>query len=163
MLHRGHRTTGRFSEGEAPAVEELFAELDRAASASAILGYLNFSDGRPDPRWQKQLHDAFAFLADRDTPCPWDALRQWLASRLEALHTGGTAAFRDVTQARTFLVRVFEAILAQLAASAESGSHSVADVLARLNDFVGYRPMAVLETRPRGEPYTHERFRPVPL
>jgi len=28
---------------------------------------------------------------------------------------------------------------------------------------VGYRPLAVLETRPRGEPYDHERIRPVPL
>src|SRR5262249_35622656 len=31
------------------------------------------------------------------------------------------------------------------------------------NDFVGHRPVAVLETRPRGEPYDHERVRPIPL
>src|SRR5207248_10213259 len=61
-----------------------------------------------------------------------------------------------------FLVRVFEAILAQLSTSAP-GPQTVGDVLIRLNDFVGYRPIAVLETRPRGEPYAHERFRPVPL
>ena len=36
-------------------------------------------------------------------------------------------------------------------------------VVARLNDFVGYRPVAMLETRPQGEPYEHERHRPLPL
>src|SRR5207237_2827 len=45
-------------------VEDSLAELDRTASASALLGYLNFSDGRPDVRWQKQLHDACAVLLD---------------------------------------------------------------------------------------------------
>src|SRR5262249_20607798 len=35
--------------------------------------------------------------------------------------------------------------------------------LAQLNDFVGHRPVAILETRPRGEPYAHERVRPIPL
>ncbi|MBI1913392.1 MAG: hypothetical protein HYS12_01335 [Planctomycetes bacterium] len=175
-------------------MDELFAELDGAAPASTLLGYLNFSDGRPDPRWQKQLHDAFAFLADRGAAHPWDALRRWLASRLETLHTGGSAAFRDVAQARTvldlfaqvlpayrehhadllahqteddlfqpfFLVRVFEAILTQLSTSAP-GPQIVGEVLTRLNDFVGYRPLPVLETKPRGEPYPHERLRPVPL
>ena len=82
-------------------MDESLADLDRAVSASALLGYLNFSDGRPDPRWQKQFHDVYALLADRGAARPWDALRQWLASRLETLHTAGTAAFRDVAQART--------------------------------------------------------------
>ena len=31
------------------------------------------------------------------------------------------------------------------------------------NDFVGYRPIAVLENGRKMEPYPHERFRPVPL
>src|SRR5262249_55717459 len=35
--------------------------------------------------------------------------------------------------------------------------------LKRLNDFAGHRPVAILETRPRGEPYEHERVRPIPL
>ena len=33
----------------------------------------------------------------------------------------------------------------------------------RLNDFVGYRPLAVLENGRQMEPYPHERFRPVPV
>src|SRR5205807_1695096 len=73
-------------------VDDLHAQLEPGL-AQALLGYLNFSDGRPDPRWQKQLNDAFAHL----------------------------------------------------------------------NDFVGHRPVAILETRPQGEPYEHERHRPLPL
>ena len=34
--------------------------------------------------------------------------------------------------------------------------------LALLNDYIGYRPIAVLETRPNTEYYPHEKVRPVP-
>src|SRR5262245_31352044 len=145
--------------------------------AQALLGYVNFSDGRPDPRWQRQLDDAFAAHGP--------ALLGELQSALDALHTGGGAAFRDITQARAvldgtartldayaahhrdllahlgdderlngfFLARVIEAVLRARAADTD-------DALERLNDFLGHRPLAVLETRPRGEPYEHERHRP---
>ena len=33
----------------------------------------------------------------------------------------------------------------------------------KLNDFLGYRPIAVLENGRRMEPYSHERLRPFPL
>lgn len=39
----------------------------------------------------------------------------------------------------------------------------VGEVLRRLNDFLGYRPLAVLENKSLGEPYDHERHRPVPV
>ena len=35
--------------------------------------------------------------------------------------------------------------------------------ISKLNDFIGYRPLAVLENGRQMEPYPHERFRPVPL
>ena len=35
--------------------------------------------------------------------------------------------------------------------------------LQHLNDFLGHRPVAVLETGQQMQPYPHERFRPVPL
>jgi hypothetical protein len=174
-------------------VEERHAELEQAASASALLGYLNFSDGRPDPRWQKQLNDAYAFLAGRGEAAPWTALLDWLGARLRQLHAAGAAAFRDVAQAREvlalvgrvlpayrahhadllahledrdlfgpfFLARVCEAVLTRRAAGGDGDP--VADVLARLNDYVGHRPIAILETRPQGEPYDHERHRPLPV
>src|SRR5262249_18303782 len=57
------------------------------------------------------------------------------------------------------LVRVLEAVL-QLS---KDETPTVDAVIARLNDFVGHRPVALLETRPQGEPYEHERHRPLPL
>jgi hypothetical protein len=174
-------------------VDECLAELEQAVSASALLGYLNFSDGRPDPRFQKQLNDAVAFLADHGRAAPWSALLDWLTMRLAELHGGGSGAFRDVSQAQDvldlvrrtlpayrahhadllahlddaeifgpfFLARVFEAALARRAANGDGDR--VADIVARLNDFVGHRPIALLETRPQGEPYDHERHRPLPI
>jgi hypothetical protein len=172
-------------------VDDRYAALEQTLSPSGLLGYLNFSDGRPDPRWQKQLNDAYAFLAERG-PAPWQALLDWLSDALNRLQAAGAAAFRDVTQAarvlalatRTlpayrrhhgdllahlsdadlfgpfFLARVFEAVLRE---GAERADAEVDGVLARLNDFVGHRPIAILETRPQVEPYEHERVRPLPL
>lgn len=63
-----------------------------------------------------------------------------------------------------FLARLLEAVLA---AGAEARWSSAADVipgaLKRLNDYVGYRPVAVLENDRRMEVYDHERFCPLPL
>src|SRR5262249_33627967 len=61
-----------------------------------------------------------------------------------------------------FLARAFEAVLAQSGPWDET-ERVVNGALAKLNDFAGHRPIAVLETRPRGEPYEHERVRPIPL
>jgi hypothetical protein len=61
-----------------------------------------------------------------------------------------------------FLARVFEAVLAE-GPLRRGEQELVAGVLTRLNDYVGHRPVAVLETRPRGEPYDLERVRPIPL
>ena len=106
------------------------------------------------------------------------------------MQTSASSAFRDVTQAAAaldlagrvltayrehhrdllahlsdvelftpfFLARVLEAVLTLGATNADERQ-----VVARLNDFVGHRPLALLETRPQGEPYAHERHRPIPL
>lgn len=176
-------------------LDQRYAGLDEAVPAAGILGYLNFSQGRPDPRWQKQLADAYAAIAGRGAEAPWQVLHDWLRERLAALQAGGAAAFRDAAQARAVLSLVFEHLLPAyrrhhadllahrsdrdlfqsffLARAAEAvlaqGSpwdeeeRIVAGALHQLNDFVGYRPVAILETRPRGEPYGHERVRPIPL
>jgi hypothetical protein len=60
-----------------------------------------------------------------------------------------------------FLGRAFEAILAQGGPWDES-ERIVAGALDTLNDYIGYRPVAVLESR-QIEPYPHERVRPIPL
>ncbi|HTU93903.1 MAG TPA: hypothetical protein VMF69_27730, partial [Gemmataceae bacterium] len=176
-------------------MDERYAHLEQIVSTSALLGYLNFSDGRPDPRWQKQLNDAYAFLAEHGETAPCQAFFSWLTAALHRLHGEGSAAFRAVEQAEDvlemaggvlrayrrhhgdllahldeaelfgpfFLARVFEAVMAHRAAASGEGDKAVAAVVARLNDFVGHRPIAILETRPQGEPYDHERHRPKPL
>jgi hypothetical protein len=175
-------------------VEVRHEELEKVVPPAGLLGYLNFSDGRPDPRWQKQLNDAFAFLAEHGETEPWRALAEWLDRSAIALQGSGAAAFRDVQQARGvlavfpallaayrrhhvdllfhqsdrelfqpfFLARVFEGILAQ-GPPWDEEERIVKGALGRLNDYVGHRPIAILETRPRGEPYDHERVRPIPL
>ncbi len=62
------------------------------------------------------------------------------------------------------LARMFEAVLS---ARAECGDNkptqTIAVAVKRLNHYVGYRPVAVLENDRRSEVYAHERFCPLPL
>ncbi len=60
-----------------------------------------------------------------------------------------------------FLGRVMEAVL-QVAETWEEEERIVREAIQRLNDYVGYRPVPVLETR-RYEPYPHERLCPIPI
>jgi hypothetical protein len=160
-----------------------------------MLGYLNFSLGKPDPRFQQQLNDAYLYFAGQGAAEPWRAMTDGLKERLSSLEKEEAPAFRDATQARAvirivfdlllpayrahhrdllaelpdqdlyasyFLVRAFEAVLAQ-AGPWDEEDRIVTGALSRLNDYVGHRPIAILETRPKGEPYPHERVRPIPL
>lgn len=60
-----------------------------------------------------------------------------------------------------FLGRAMEAVLQQ-GGPWDEGERIVEGTLQTLNDFVGYRPVAVLEGR-RLEPYEHEWVRPIPI
>jgi hypothetical protein len=159
------------------------------------LGYLNFSDGRPDPRFQQQLHAAYQVVVGRPDPCV--ALAELLREELEKLREAGSAAFRDIGQARSavraalvdlppayleyhadlfghvkpetlltpfFLARVFEAVLQQRRRSAgdDASPDFIRDVILTLDDYTGYRPVPVLESR-NTDAYPHEKIRPVPL
>jgi hypothetical protein len=62
-----------------------------------------------------------------------------------------------------FLVaRVVESVLLQGAPWSDV-DRITAGAIKHLNDFLGHRPVAVLETGQQMQPYPHERFRPVPL
>jgi len=168
--------------------------LPEGFPVQALLGYLNYSEGRPDSRFQKQLADALAHLSHDGSP-PWESLRQALQAELLRLHQQGSAAFKDTAQADAvlrmalgelltayrlhhadllfhqddaelfepfFLARACEAVLARRGPWDET-DRIIRGALGQLNDFVGYRPVAILEGRSRGEPYDHERVRPVPL
>ncbi|GIX03122.1 MAG: hypothetical protein KatS3mg113_0128 [Planctomycetaceae bacterium] len=157
------------------------------AAARAILGYLNFSSGQPDPSFQRQVDELLARWG-------WERFPQMLQKVLQELHAEAPA-FSDVHQAQAvislafehvlpayrefhrdlfhhltaedfqhsfLLVRFWEAILEQ-GPPWEETERIVDGVLRRVNDYVGYRPIAVLENGRRMEPYPHERFRPIPL
>lgn len=60
-----------------------------------------------------------------------------------------------------FVGRAFETVLSH-AALWDDEDRFLSAALASFNDFLGYRPLATLESR-KIEPYPHERVRPVPL
>ena len=168
---------------------------ETAVSLQSLLGYLNFSEGRPDPRFQKQINDLYQSVVACGEDKPWQGMRRALADKLEELCRADNPAFRDVTQAEAvltlafdkallayrrhhadllfhqsdpelfqqfFVARVCEAVLAQ-GPPWDEEERIVGGALNKVNDFVGHRPIAILETRPRGESYDHERVRPIPL
>src|SRR3954454_425778 len=61
-----------------------------------------------------------------------------------------------------FLGRTIEAILSQAGPWSET-ERIVNGALEMLNDYLGYRPVAVLESERQMEPYSHERVCPIPL
>src|SRR5580692_11264584 len=97
MLHeRAAVKTAAPNRGRSAAVDDRSTQLEQTVPMAGLLGYLNFSDGRPDPRWQKQLNDAFAWLDQPGSSAPWSEILGALAASLERLHSAGSSAFRDV-------------------------------------------------------------------
>lgn len=166
---------------------ETFAEVD------ALLGYLNFSSGSPDSRFQQGLNRLFAAAEAAQPQAAWRHALHALRARLRQV-AGQAGPFADATQAagalevlldhflpayrqfhadllfhqsddalfRPFLLaRALEAILS-LGGPWEEVDRIVPAAIQQLNDFIGYRPVAVLEGR-RIEPYPHEFVRPIPL
>src|SRR5262249_40206035 len=65
-----------------------------------------------------------------------------------------------------FLAAACEMTLSTVSAGAlppEDRPTLAAAVVQNLNDYVGYRPVAILDSRTSGESYEHERVRPIPL
>lgn len=176
-------------------MEHAHPDLEKTVSLQATLGYLDFSEGKPDPRFERSISDAYRVLWQAGVDTPWRVLHEQLRAKLDRLKAEKTGGFSASVQAGAvleivfdrvlpgyrqhhadllfhlsdddlfqpfFVARAVEVVLAQ-GNPWEETDRIVAGALARLNDFVGYRPLAVLETRPRGEPYDHERVRPIPL
>ena len=61
-----------------------------------------------------------------------------------------------------FLGRACEAVLAQ-GGPWEEADRIVRGAIAQLNDYLGHRPVAVLRTQQKIQPYAHEWVRPIPL
>lgn len=60
------------------------------------------------------------------------------------------------------MARACEAVLSEGGPWTEE-ARILSGTIARLNDYVGYRPIPVFETRPQTDLYPHEKIRPVPL
>ncbi len=168
------------------------AESSSAGGLQEILGYLNFSNGRPDAAFERRLNEHFAVTRTR--PKRAATLRDELRAGLSALRSS-SGAFADSAQAEAVIglafdgllpayrchhadllfhlpaedfeqpllvARMCEAVLQQ-GGPWDERDRIISDALDALNDYVGYRPVAVLENGRKMEPYPHERFRPVPL
>src|SRR5262249_51074357 len=85
--------------------------MEQAVSWQGLLGYLNFSEGKPDPRFQKQFNDAYAFLANQGAAEPCPVLYELLTSRLADLGSAGASGFSDVRQAEAVLGLIFTRVL----------------------------------------------------
>lgn len=188
------------SEFELPTVSRLeqvhFQDDQFNADLTQVLGYLNFSAGKPDIKTLAALNRLYG----RAVPgTPYEGLpaylqiHQWLEDALETLPESN-AAFAECEQARTtlkrvwlqflpayldfhrdllfhqegeglfngfFLGRAIEAVLQQ-GGPWDEVDRILSGAIDTINDFVGHRPVAVLEGR-RLEPYAHEWVRPVPL
>ena len=79
-----------------------------------------------------------------------------------AFHQDLLAHLSDEQLWRPYLIgRACEALLRERSAADEE-SDVVDGAIRRLNDYIGHRPVAVLEQQP-SEPYAHEWVRPIPL
>ncbi|MCA9095429.1 MAG: hypothetical protein KDA68_18245, partial [Planctomycetaceae bacterium] len=165
-----------------------------AAEDSAVretLGYLNFSAGKPDPKFQSSLNVLFGWS---ELKKPLQELPGLLRGMAEHL-AGSDPAFADTKQATAVIDLVFEHLIPRYrefhrdllfhmkeadwenpfllacffeAALAQGGPWNeteriVAGGIQQLNDFIGHRPVAVLESGREMQPYEHEKFRPLPL
>lgn len=171
-------------------------QADRA-EVEQLLGYVNFSNGVPDPSFQRNLNNLFEICHSRpdETAAACCApLYEFLHAQLLELHEN-SSAFRDIEQAEhvlklallefppayrkfhrdllrhqtdaslftsLFVARVFEAVLAQGPPWSET-RRVLRGARQQLNDFLGHRPLAVLENERQVEPYPKERVRPVPI
>lgn len=170
--------------------------IESRAALQEALGYLNFSSGAPDPRFQRVLNELYGQIDETGQPNTprWRVLHHRLSAELLALK-GTTEAFKNVSQAEGvislvfdhllsayrqhhrdslfhqpdaalfrpfFIARAFEATLA-VGGPWNETDRIVKEALDRLNDFLGHRPVAVLQTSQKIEPYPHEWVAPLPL
>lgn len=167
--------------------------MDETDVYDAVLGYVNFSDGTPSTAFQANLNRLYEQAAAEDPTAPHRRLLDKLSTVLDQRagttpafkdvlqarqvlllvdevlqayrrhHRDLLAHLTDVELFQPFfLARVIEATLAQQGPW-EERNRIVDGAVFTLNDFVGHRPVAVLENDRKLQPYPHERVRPIPV
>jgi hypothetical protein len=174
---------------KSPGLDTLTA--DDLATVRELLGHLNFSGGKRDVAFLKRLNWLWerlpvenqaealrTFLVaqltglEGSTPAFQDVsqarsvIELTLTTVLNAYRKHHADLLFHLTPAefeQPFLIGcLFEAVLVQ-GAPWDDPERIVSGALAQVNDFVGYRPVAVLENERKMEVYDHEKFRPVPI
>jgi hypothetical protein len=161
-------------------------------AAREALGYLNFSSGNSEPQFLRNLNSIWGILpATEDRrellkQTLQQALTQLAATQpafadssqakavieigLETLYHAYREFHADLLfhlqdpdfDHPYFYAVLLESVLGQ-GAPWDEPQRIFGGALQQLNDYVGYRPVAVLENGRRMEVYSHERFRPVPI
>ena len=159
-------------------------------AARELIGYLNFSSGKRDPKLFINVDRLWQELSEDDNRA--DGLRGRLDAAMNEL-AGTSAAFNDLEQARRIVAAAFDQVLpayvqaqsdllahlprgvlhepyllarlleATLQASDAGEGALAATALDLMNDFLGYRPVAVLENGRKSLPYGSESHAPLPV
>ncbi len=167
-----------------------FTEEDQQALRD-ILAHLNFSSGTAEPKFLAKLNQLWPALTpgarfDQLKTALWEQLEAVRGSSSVFHDCRQAAAVIRLTIDETlpaffafhrdllfhlepidyenafFLGRAFEAVLSQQRDGGET-ERIVSGAIASLNDYVGYRPVPVLENERQMELYPHERIAPIPL
>ncbi len=164
-----------------------------SAVARDVLGFLDFSSGATDPRFLHSLSELFAAVEAGKEPAwqavggilraelqavrgTSDAFRhvEQAEAVLRLVFDEALPAYRrfhgdllfhqsDADLFQPFFVgRVCEAVLQQGGPWQET-ERIVPAAIRQLNDYLGHRPVAVLRTERKIQPYEHEWVRPIPL
>lgn len=164
---------------------------DEFDALEQLLGYLNFSSGAPDPQFLKNLNSVWRHLAKKYPADTWTHLYDFLTDAI-SYFSNKKEAFSRVEQAKIvleitfdqllrsyflfhqdllfhsseiqvfnafFIGRAFEVVLKN---GPDFESLDTETLMNEFNDFIGFRPVASLETQ-KHEPYLNEWLRPVPL
>ncbi|WP_013629729.1 hypothetical protein [Rubinisphaera brasiliensis] len=161
-----------------------------ASAARELLGYLNFSSGARDAQAFRHWNTLFAAFPENPIPQVRQVLAeqlQQMRDSQQAFRESGQAeavlnlVFDELLPAyweyhRDLLFHLQPEILHQpffIGCLAEAvlqqgdpwteADRIIPAAIDQLNDFLGYRPVAVLENGRMVEPYPHERFRPIPI
>jgi len=160
-------SSGAFDASVWRAANELFAAVEPAAADGTVVEAADAAErvGRglalrldalaasePAFRDSAQARSVLDVVFRRLLP----AYRRFHADLLEHQPPGGL-------ERPYFLMAAAQAVLAGDGWGDDDADVAVRRAIATLNDYVGWRPVAVLENGRLSEPYPHERVRPIPL
>lgn len=80
-----------------------FSKVAEQIDLAKVLGYLNFSNGKPDVRFQSAWNDAQQLVAQFEPTQPWQSLSDWLIAQSPLVGAQKGSAFQNLHQAQHVL------------------------------------------------------------